>query len=193
MKIQYPAMSFLVCLLLITPANKIFAETAVFAGGCFWCMEPPFDGLKGVSKTISGYAGGKTLNPTYEEVSAGKSGHLEVLEVTYDPSQITYAELLKVFWVNIDPFDGGGQFCDRGQQYSSAVFTSNEKERLEFLKSKPVGKAEVKTALLPSTPFYPAEEKHQDYYKKNPIRYKFYRYNCGRDSRLKELWGKSTN
>lgn len=166
------------------------ADIAVFAGGCFWCMEPPFDSIKGVTQTRSGYAGGSKPNPTYEEVSSGSSGHREVMEVTYDPKIVTYAQLLKVFWLNVDPFDKYGQFCDKGEQYTSAVFTSKVEEKLEFEKSKPKDKGEVQTLLLEAKPFYPAEEYHQDYYKKNPIRYKLYRFNCGRDKRLKEIWGK---
>lgn len=176
---------FLLC------SGLAIADTAVFAGGCFWCMEPPFDALKGVLATRSGYAGGTKVNPSYEEVSSGSTGHLEALEVTYDPKIISYAQLLKVFWQNIDPYDKDGQFCDKGEQYTSAVFTSKESERALFLKSKPKGA--VVTKLLPGTVFYPAEEYHQDYYKKNPIRYKFYRFNCGRDQRLKEIWGKSAH
>ncbi|MFA6236344.1 MAG: peptide-methionine (S)-S-oxide reductase MsrA [Bacteriovorax sp.] len=173
--------------------SAVFADTAVFAGGCFWCMEPPFEALKGVSTVKAGYAGGTKLNPTYEEVSSGTTGHKEVIEVTYDPKQVAYAQLLKVFWENIDPFDKHGQFCDKGSQYTSAVFASSEEAKKEFEKSRPKGKGEVVTQLLPAATFYPAEEYHQDYYKKNPIRYKFYRYNCGRDNRLKEIWGKSAH
>lgn len=184
---------FLFSLFLSTFSAQAMADTAVFAGGCFWCMEPPFDKIPGVTKTTSGYAGGAKANPTYEEVSSGHSGHLEVLEVTYDPKLVTYSQLLKVFWENIDPFDKQGQFCDKGEQYKSAVFTSKPEEIKEFEKSKPTGRGEVVTALLPTKPFYPAEGYHQDYYKKNPIRYKFYRFNCGRDKRLNEIWGKTNS
>jgi peptide methionine sulfoxide reductase msrA/msrB len=169
-------------------------EKAIFAGGCFWCLEPPFDSLKGVIATTSGYAGGKTVNPTYEQVSAGTSGHKEVLEVTYDPKKVNYSELLEVFWKNIDPLDSAGQFCDKGNQYASAIFVSDkdraiaEKSKLEMEKKL---KKSFATEILPTAKFYPAEEYHQNYYQKNPVRYKFYRYQCGRDQRLKEIWGKA--
>jgi methionine-R-sulfoxide reductase/methionine-S-sulfoxide reductase len=167
------------------------AKRAVFAGGCFWCLEPPFDALKGVLATTSGYAGGTKKNPTYEEVSGGKSGHIEVLEVTYDPALITYEELLAVFWRNIDPFDANGQFCDKGPQYSSAIFASAAdrpaaEASLAAIEKK-LGK-KIATKLLPEAEFFPAEEYHQDYYRKNPVRYKYYRFSCGRDARLKEVW-----
>lgn len=184
---------YLFSLLLSTYSKFAIADTAVFAGGCFWCMEPPFDKIPGVTKTTSGYTGGNKANPTYEEVSSGNSGHLEVLEVTYDPKLVTYSQLLKVFWENIDPFDKQGQFCDKGEQYKSAVFSSKPEEIKEFEKSKPTGKGEVATTLMAAKPFFPAESYHQDYYKKNPIRYKFYRFNCGRDKRLKEIWGKTSS
>ncbi len=170
---------------------------AVFAGGCFWCMEPPFDKLDGVLSTTSGYAGGHTKNPTYREVSAGRSGHLEVLRVEYDPSRVSYSELLDVFWRNIDPLDARGQFCDKGEQYTSAIFFGNDEERAAAEASKSAVEASgkldgaVQTRILPAVRFYAAEEYHQDYYKKNPVRYKIYRWNCGRDSRLKRLWGVS--
>ncbi|RPJ76370.1 MAG: peptide-methionine (S)-S-oxide reductase [Alphaproteobacteria bacterium] len=182
----------LVLILFFDIANfaKAQADTAIFAGGCFWCMEPPFDAIKGVTQTRAGYAGGNKSNPNYEEVSSGTTGHREVLEVTYDPRMVSYAQLLKVFWLNVDPFDKYGQFCDKGEQYTSAVFTSKAEEKLEFEKTKPKAKGQVHTLLLEAKPFYPAEEYHQDYYKKNPIRYKIYRFNCGRDKRLKEIWEK---
>ncbi len=169
-------------------------QKAVFAGGCFWCLEPPFDGLNGVISTTSGYAGGEKSNPTYEEVSKGGTGHLEVVQVTFDPKKVSYEELLEVFWRNIDPFDAQGQFCDKGQQYTSAIFV-NEKERSLAEKSKEkwekkLGK-KIATTVLAEKAFYPAEDYHQDYYKKNPVRYKFYRYQCGRDQRLKEVWSKA--
>jgi peptide-methionine (S)-S-oxide reductase len=132
-----------------------------------------------------GYSGGTKENPTYEETSKGGTGHREVIEVNYDSKKISYADLLKIFWVNIDPYDQAGQFCDRGEQYTSAVFYNSEQEKSDFEKTKPKGK--VETLLLPVKKFYPAEEYHQSYYIKNPIRYKFYRYNCGRDKRLKEI------
>ena len=170
---------------------KVSAETAVFAGGCFWCMQPPFDELKGkgVLQTTVGYTGGTKENPTYEETSSGTTGHREAIEVVYDSKKITYKDLLKVFWMNIDPFDKAGQFCDKGEQYTSAIFFQNDTQKKEAEESKPKGN--VATAILPAKKFYPAETYHQSYYQKNPIRYKFYRFNCGRDKRLKEVWGKS--
>lgn len=171
---------------------------AVFAGGCFWCMEPPYEAYynKGVIKVTSGYIGGKKANPTYEEVSAGNSGHREAIEVVYDPTKLTYDKLLEIFWINIDPLDASGQFCDKGEQYQSAVYFNNDAERIQIEKSKKAKsdllkkKGIVATKVLPASPFYPAEEYHQDYYIKNPVRYKFYRFNCGRDDRLKEVWSR---
>lgn len=174
-------------------------ETAIFAGGCFWCMQPPYEALKGdgvVSVTV-GYTGGTKDNPTYEETSAGGTGHREAVEVVFDPRKITFAKLLDVFWRNVDPIDPKGQFCDKGEQYTSAVFYANEEQKKAFqqslapLKSALKVKGEIATVLLPAKKFYPAEEYHQGYYKKNPIRYKFYRNGCGRDNRLKEVWGAS--
>lgn len=170
---------------------------AIFGAGCFWCIQPPFDKLKdqGVISAVVGYAGGKTENPTYKQVSEGNSGHIEVIEVTYDAKKISYEKLLAVFWANIDPYDGAGQFCDKGEQYRSAVFYSNEKEKQAFEKSKAdliqsgKLKPQVATQLLPAAKFWPAEDYHQGYYLKNPIRYKYYRTSCGRDKRLKEVWG----
>lgn len=174
-------------------------KTAVFAGGCFWCMEGPFDALKpkGVISTTSGYSGGHTENPTYEATSAGGTGHLEVVRVTYDAKRIKFNELLAVFWKNIDPYDAKGQFCDKGEQYTSAVFYANENEKKDFeeslkgLEKQGIKTAKVATKALPFKKFYEAEDYHQDYYEKNPIRYKYYRSRCGRDSRLKEVWGES--
>lgn len=174
-------------------ANKL--ETAIFAGGCFWCMEPPFEKLNGVKGVDPGYTGGTKENPTYEEVSAGGTGHVEAVQILYDPTRITYAELLDVFWRQIDPTDPGGQFVDRGSQYRSAVFYLNqeqkqlaEKSKRELAKSGRFAKPLV-TEILPAARFYRAEGYHQDYYKKNPIRYKFYRFNSGRDQLLKKIWG----
>jgi peptide-methionine (S)-S-oxide reductase len=167
---------------------------AVFAGGCFWCMEPAFEHVKGVVSATSGYTGGHTANPTYEDVSSGGTGHYEAVEVLYDPNQITYAQLLDVFWRNIDPTNARGQFCDEGDQYRSAIFYGNDAERQlaeqsarRIVESR---KLTIATSILPASTFYPAEEYHQDFYKKNPVRYKFYRFNCGRDRRLAQLWGK---
>lgn len=168
-------------------------KTAIFAGGCFWCMEKPFDNTEGVISTVSGYMGGESKNPTYKEVSSGTSGHVEVLEVTYDPSVITYAELLPIFWRNIDPLDAGGQFCDRGPQYRSELYYDGEDEKAAALASKAQHEdilgEKIVTEVSPRSAFYVAEDYHQDYYQNNPIRYKYYRWNCGRDQRLEELWG----
>ncbi|HEY6863748.1 MAG TPA: peptide-methionine (S)-S-oxide reductase MsrA [Burkholderiales bacterium] len=170
-------------------------EKATFAGGCFWCMEPPFDKLPGVVSTTSGYTGGTKPNPTYEEVSSGRTGHAESVEVLYDPKQISYEKLLDTFWHNIDPTVRDRQFCDIGTQYRTAIFVHNDEQRrvaerskAELEKTKPF-KQDIVTPIVPASAFYPAEEYHQDFYKKNPIRYKFYRDGCGRDARLKELWG----
>jgi peptide-methionine (S)-S-oxide reductase len=165
--------------------------TAVFAGGCFWCMEPPFDALAGVIATTSGYAGGSLANPTYQQVSAGGTGHKEVIQVTYDPAKVSYEQLLAVYWRNIDPVDARGQFCDKGDQYTSAIFVSSEAERQVAERTKAAVAARldqpVATQILPASRFYAAEDYHQDYYQKNPVRYSFYRSLCGRDRRLKEL------
>jgi methionine-S-sulfoxide reductase len=170
-------------------------EKATFAGGCFWCMEPPFDKLDGVISSTAGYTGGKEKNPTYEQVSSGATGHAEAIEIVYDPSQVTYAELLGVFWRNINPTQADGQFADRGPQYRTAIFYHDEEQRKLALASK--GELEnsgrfdqkIVTEIVPVGEFYPAEEYHQDYYEKNPIRYKFYRYGSGRDQFLKKAWG----
>ncbi len=170
-------------------------EKATFAGGCFWCMEHPFDELPGVVSVTSGYTGGHKKIPTYEEVSAGGTGHAESVQIVYDPAKVTYEELLNVFWHNIDPTTQDRQFCDTGHQYRSAIFYHNEKQHQLALQSKAhlektkTFKEPVVTEIVQATEFYPAEEYHQHYYKKNPIRYKFYRTRCGRDRRLKELWG----
>ena len=170
---------------------------ATFAGGCFWCMEPPYDKLDGVVSTTSGYIGGHTEKPTYEAVSAGGTGHAEAVEVTYDPARIGYAKLLEVFWRNIDPTVRNRQFCDVGDQYRSAIFYHDaeqrrlaEQSKAALEKSRPFPQPIV-TEIVPAGVFTPAEAYHQDYYLKNPVRYKFYRYRCGRDQRLKELWGKA--
>ncbi|WP_308366230.1 MULTISPECIES: peptide-methionine (S)-S-oxide reductase MsrA [unclassified Microbulbifer] len=168
-------------------------RTAIFAGGCFWCMEPPYDKLEGVLETTSGYSGGHVKNPSYDQVSAGNTGHAEVVRVKYDADKIGYEELLQVFWRNVDPLDAGGQFCDRGSQYRSAIFYGNEKEKklAEASKEKVAKKLDGKiaTEIVPVSKFYPAEKYHQDYYQRNPIRYKYYRFRCRRDQRLEEVWG----
>lgn len=166
---------------------------ATFAGGCFWCMEPPYDELDGVLSTTSGYTGGRKKNPTYEEVITGTTGHAEAVQIAYDPNRITYEKLLEVFWRNIDPLTPNAQFCDRGNQYRSAIFYHDEAQKRLAEKSKNAVQSRLKspvvTEIAPAGEFYSAEEYHQDYYKKNPIRYKVYRYGCGRDERLRELWG----
>lgn len=168
--------------------------SATFAGGCFWCMEPPFDDVEGVQNTTVGYAGGQLPNPSYDQVSAGGTGHAEVVQVRYDPDQVSYQELLDIFWQNVDPLDAGGQFCDRGSQYRSAIFAENERQlRLarqskQSLQQSGQITGEIATEVDSLQAFYPAEQYHQNYYQKNSIRYNFYRLRCGRDSRLEELW-----
>ena len=178
-----------------SPGNTPTAK-ATFAGGCFWCMEPPYDELEGVISTISGYIGGTKNNPTYEEVVTGATGHAEAVQVNYDPAKISYERLLEVFWRNIDPFTANAQFCDSGSQYRSAIFYRDEtQKKLAEASKKRVQsrfKQPVVTEIVRATEFYPAEDYHQDYYKKNPVRYKIYRYGCGRDQRLDELWGDET-
>jgi methionine-S-sulfoxide reductase len=172
-------------------------EKATFAGGCFWCMQPPFDRQKGVVSTLVGYTGGHKRNPTYEEVSSGSTGHAEAMEVVYDPAQVTYAELLDLFWRNVDPTTFDGQFADRGSQYRTAVFYHDEGQRKlamaskeKMARSKKFGDRPIVTQIVPASTFYPAEEYHQKYYEKNGVRYKMYRHNSGRDQFLDKTWGK---
>jgi peptide methionine sulfoxide reductase msrA/msrB len=171
-------------------------EKATFAGGCFWCMTPPFEKLEGVKEVISGYTGGHTKNPTYEDVTSETTGHLESVEVIYDPAKVSYEKLLDLFWRQINPTDAGGQFVDRGPSYQSAIFYRNEEQRKLAEESKrklaESGRFNkpIVTEIRPAGPFYRAEEYHQDYWKKNPIRYKFYRFNSGRDQYLEKVWGK---
>lgn len=175
------------------------SAVAVFAGGCFWCTESDFDKVPGVLSTTSGYIGGHVENPTYEDVSYGKSGHIEAVQVRYDSSKISYAQLLEVFWPTIDPITPNAQFCDKGPQYRSAIFYGNPQEQALAEASKAAlersGKlpGPVLTEILAATTFYPAEEYHQDYHSKNPIRYAYYRNGCGRDARLEQLWGKKAD
>jgi len=185
----------LVLLTLLTAfSSSSYAAKAVFAGGCFWCMEADFEKLEGVTNVISGFTGGKIDNPTY---NGDHQGHYEAVEVTYDPKKISYQKLLDYFWVHIDPFDSRGQFCDKGHSYLSAIFVANENEKNLAQKSrdkvvKQFPKQKVVTPILSSSTFYPikgSESYHQDYYKNNPVRYKVYRWNCGRDHRLKQIWG----
>lgn len=168
---------------------------ATFAGGCFWCTQSDFDKVKGVIKTVAGYTGGALVNPTYSQVSNGGTGHYESVQVTYDPTKVTYQQLLNVFWHSIDPTNANGQFCDVGDQYRAVIFYHDEEQKRlaneskdQLIKSGRFPK--VVTQILPATAFYPAEEYHQKYYLKNPIRYRFYRYQCGRDQRLLNVWGK---
>lgn len=177
----------------LQPPPAAGLKTATFAGGCFWCMVHPFQELPGVSGVVSGYTGGSIETPTYHQVSAGGTGHRESVQVTYDPQRIRYRDLLDVFWRNIDPFDAGGQFCDRAEQYTSAIFVADDEQRrlAEVLKGEVEQRFHrpVATVVLPAGPFYRAEEYHQDYYRKNPIRYRYYRLGCGRDARLHAVWG----
>jgi methionine-S-sulfoxide reductase len=191
------AAALLGALLASAPAGEAQARLAVatFAAGCFWCSESDFEHVPGVVDAVSGYTGGRVANPTYEQVSAGRTGHREAVRVTYDPARVSYAQLLDVYWRNVDPVDAGGQFCDRGPQYASAIFVANDAElRLANASKRAIERSgrlrrPIATAILPAGPFYPAEAYHQAYYKKNPLRYRFYRTTCGRDRRLRQLWG----
>ena len=170
---------------------------AIFAGGCFWCMEPPYDKVEGVIATISGYTDGHKENPTYKEVSSGTTGHTEAVKITYDPTKVSYEKLVEIFWRNIDPTTPNRQFCDGGTQYRSGIYYLDEAQQkvaeqsIRDIEASGVLKQAIVTEIKPATRFYPAEDYHQDYYLKNPVRYKFYRYNCGRDQRLSEIWGSS--
>ena len=194
----------LVAALLLTVSGNGLSQTgesaatavATFAGGCFWCMEPPYDELDGVISTTSGYTDGETENPTYQQVSAGLTGHTEAVQVVYDPGKVSFETLVGVFWRNIDPTDADGQFCDRGSPYRPALFYHDEAQRAvaerslaDLEKNKPFEEPIVVPIIAAST-FWPAEDYHQNYYQRNPIRYKFYRRGCGRDQRLEQLWGK---
>lgn len=201
-------MRSLAALLTVSIAVTVLAQTppvsstaapatakAVFAGGCFWCVESDFDKVPGVLSTTSGYTGGRTLNPTYQEVSSNNTGHAEVVEIVFDPAKVSYEQLVEHFWRTIDPTTKDQQFCDRGSPYRSAIFAVNAEQlkvaqasKTALEKSKPFKEPVVTEVLLAST-FYPAEDYHQDYYKKNPVRYKYYRTSCGRDARLQQLWG----
>src|SRR5437763_7891084 len=192
------ALSTLLLLALFAPAAGQGSEqrtaVATFAGGCFWCVEAEFDKVEGVISTTSGYTGGHVANPTYEAVGRGGTGHTEAVEIVYDPAKVSYQKLLDVFWHNHDPLARNRQFCDRGDQYRPAIFYHNEEQRRLAEDSKAVHqkrfKQPIQTEITAADPFYKAEEYHQDYYLKNPLRYQFYRFNCGRDARLEELWGK---
>lgn len=173
-------------------------ETAVFAGGCFWCVEEAFEKVPGVSSAVSGYIGGTVANPTYEQVSTHATGHAEAVEVTYDPAKVSYAQLVDWFWRNIDPFDAYGQFCDKGSPYRSGIHYRGEEQKkiaeasLAALESSGRFKQKIVTEIVPAQTFYPAEGYHQDYYKKNSNRYQYYKYACGRAQRLEDIWGKPT-
>ena len=185
---------FILLTILLSHASNVRADTAIFAGGCFWCMEADFEKLEGVTDVISGFTGGTLKNPTY---NGNHEGHLEAVEITYDPDKIGYRELLEHYWLNIDPFDPEGQFCDKGPSYLSAIFVANETEKKLAEQSRRKVEEQfpgkkVVTRILDASTFYPIkgeESYHQDYYKKSPFRYKAYRWNCGRDKRLKEIWG----
>jgi peptide-methionine (S)-S-oxide reductase len=179
-----------------TAAPAPATAKAVFAGGCFWCVESDFDKVPGVLSTVSGYTGGRTANPTYEQVSTKDTGHAEVVEIVFDPNKVSYSQLVEHFWRTIDPTTKDQQFCDRGNPYRSAIFALNAEQlkvaqssKAALEKSKPF-KEPVVTEVVLATTFYPAEDYHQDYYLKNPVRYKYYRTSCGRDARLQQLWGK---
>lgn len=189
-------LSGLATALLAPAAAPAENATAVFAGGCFWCLETAFEGVPGVSAAVSGYCGGKVDNPSYEQVSSGRTGHAESVQVSFDPAQISYEKLLDIFWHNIDPLTPDAQFCDHGTQYRSAIFYADDTQKTAALASRAAieksGRLHgaIVTQIVTAGPFYAAEDYHQDFYKKNPLRYKLYRSGCGRDARLKELWGK---
>ena len=180
--------------LVLAPAARAEEATAIFAGGCFWCMESAFQGSEGVLDVVSGFTGGSLPNPTYK---GNHEGHVEAIKVTYDPAVVSYRQLLDRYWVNVDPFDNAGQFCDKGPSYRSAIFTATRQERMLAEESlaavaKRFAPATVYTEIRPAGQFWPVEEYHQDYFLKNPVRYKYYRWNCGRDQRLKQIWGPDT-
>jgi len=169
------------------------ADTATFAGGCFWCMEPPYDKIDGVAKTISGFAGGKMEDPSYRQVAGGRTEHTETVQVIYDSTVVDYEHLLRIYWHNVDPFDGTGQFCDRGSQYRPAIFVHDDRQRQKADETKAAVAAQfdqsIAVEIEPLTAFYAAKEYHQNFYQKNPGRYNMYRQGCGRDARLQEIWG----
>jgi peptide-methionine (S)-S-oxide reductase len=175
----------------VAPENSAIA---IFAGGCFWCMEKPFDQIPGVLSTTSGYTGGDLVNPTYNQVGSGSTGHIEAVKIVYDKTRVTYAQLLDIYWRQVDPFDGDGQFCDQGETYAPAIFVANPAEQTAAEASKRVVEARfpgqsVGVRIIPAKTFWDAEGYHQDYYIKNPVRYAYYRNGCGRDARLKAVWG----
>ncbi len=185
----FPPVAGLVLMMVL--AQSATAATAVFAGGCFWCMESAYQDVPGVTDVISGLTGGTHPSPTY---SGAHTGHYEAVLVSFDPDQISYQQLLDLYWPNVDPFDAGGQFCDRGESYRTAIFIADDVEKQQALVSREAvteqfPERQVVTEVLERSEFFPVEEAHQDYYKKNPLRYKYYRYSCGRDARLEEIWG----
>lgn len=192
---------FTVCLLYGVTAvaqQSSTTEEATLAGGCFWCLEEVLEQIPGVMSATSGYTGGSLKNPTYEQVSSGGTGHTEAVRIRFDPSRVSYAQILEVFWRNIDPFDGAGQFCDRGPQYRAGIFFHDENQRRSAESSRqaiaaslPGSPSSIATKIAQAGPFYPAEEYHQDYYKKNSAQYRFYRFGCGRDRRLQEIWSRA--
>jgi peptide-methionine (S)-S-oxide reductase len=193
--VRIASLAMLVLLAAALPALADDTQTAIFAGGCFWCEESAFEGLPGVISVTSGYTGGHAKNPSYEEVSSGTTGHAESARVVFDPAKISYAKLLDVYWHNVDPTDGDGQFCDRGSQYRPAIFYLDESQKAEAEASKrkleeiPTLKGKIAVQIVAASAFYPAEEYHQDYCKKKPTQYEMYRYGCRRDARLKAIWG----
>lgn len=192
---MHRAFLLLAALLGFIPLAQAGSATAIFAGGCFWCMESAYQEHEGVSDVVSGFTGGTVDNPSY---SGNHQGHFEAIKVSYDPAAVSYQELLDLFWVNIDPFDNSGQFCDKGPSYRSAVFPGNADER-QLAEQSSVSVAKrfpgetVYTEIRDASEFWPVEEGHQDYYQKNPVRYKYYRWNCGRDQRLEEIWGEAAS
>ena len=183
----------------ISSAAENDLQVAIFAGGCFWCVEADFDKVPGVVRTISGFTGGVLIDPTYKQVSAGGTGHREAVQIFYDPKKVSYATLLEIFWRSVDPTDDGGQFCDRGESYKTAIFANSPKQKRLAEDSKrklqlsAVLNQPIVTSIEVAGPLYPAEDYHQNYYKKNPLSYKYYRDGCGRDARIKELWGKDAH
>ena len=198
MKLKLVLAASLLATLFNTAAADRNTATATFAGGCFWCMEPPFDKLDGVISTTSGYTGGHQADPTYKQVSSGSTGHTEAVRIEYDPEKISYEELLAVFWRNIDPTTPDRQFCDSGSQYRAGIFYHDDdqkaaaEESLKAIEQTKTFAEPVVTEITAAGNFYPAEAYHQDYYLKNPLRYKYYRFACGRDQRLEQLWGENT-
>lgn len=191
---RYVFTVLIMSLLSTTTSAATKTETAIFAAGCFWCIEPPFDNAEGVVKTTVGYTGGHIENPTYDDVTSKKSGHYEAIEVVYDPAVISYAQILDIFWQNIDPTDAGGQFYDRGQSYQTAIFIADAaQEKIAHASlektAKAIGKP-IATKILPAAPFYPAEDYHQEYYKKNKLHYNAYKTGSGREEKIKKLWEK---